>query len=325
MIDRYRLPHDGLVMPPPPPSAGAAGRRAARPLLRGKVGPEDWPFVERRLAEGWEVVPRTAAPSARTACCYKAASIDDPELMKEDEAAAYAEPLSGSSPTTPTTRPHRPPPTLELVEGRRLAARFSRERPRRDPASPSAAAGRAGAGRRPSPARAWRRGGATRTPPASRLGPAGGNAAGGLAHPRAAAARRRVRAVTRRSCACDPCIAAVVSMAAGLAVVGCGAGRCRRRGPWRAPLPRPRPRPRRTARRSSPPWTCWPRTRSRAVRSRACRSPSSSVEEPSSPRATARPTWTPVSPPPRTRRIRSRRSASSSRRPRSCAWPIKAG
>ena len=60
---------------------------------------------------------------------YKAASIDDPELTKLDEAAAYVSPLSGvlanyAYNALLTGRPY----FLELIEDAEIAGRFARER-----------------------------------------------------------------------------------------------------------------------------------------------------------------------------------------------------
>ena len=63
--------------------------------LEGKIGPEDWPEVEARLAEGHEVVSFDPRGLGETRMRYKAASIDDPALAPADEEAAYASPLSG--------------------------------------------------------------------------------------------------------------------------------------------------------------------------------------------------------------------------------------
>jgi hypothetical protein len=132
VIDRYRLRHSGgLVMPLVHlRSAGAPRSPVVLDLsYDGKVRPEDWPLVERRLAEGWDVVSFDARALGETRMHYKALSIDDPELVALDEAAAYASPLSGvlanhAYNALLTGRPY----FLELIEDAEIAARFARER-----------------------------------------------------------------------------------------------------------------------------------------------------------------------------------------------------
>jgi len=131
VIDRFRLRHGGLVMPL------LHLRRADAPrgpvLLdlsyAGKVRPEDWPYVERRLAEGWEVVSFDGRALGENRMRYKAVSIDDPELAKLDDDAAYVSPISGVLANHVynallTGRPY----FLELIEDAEIAARFARER-----------------------------------------------------------------------------------------------------------------------------------------------------------------------------------------------------
>jgi hypothetical protein len=131
VIDRYRLRHDGGLLVPVLHLHRAGAPRAPALLdvsYEGKVGPADWPYVERRLAEGWEVVSLDGRALGENRMRYKAASIDDPELVKLDEAAAYASPLSGvlanhAYNALLTGRPY----FLELIEDADLAARFARE------------------------------------------------------------------------------------------------------------------------------------------------------------------------------------------------------
>jgi hypothetical protein len=132
VIDRYRLRHSGgLVVPLVHLHLTGVPRR---PLLLdlsydGKVRPEDWPLVERSLAEGLEIVSFDARALGENRMQYKAVSIDDPELAVLDENAGYASPLSGvlanhAYNALLTGRPY----FLELIEDAEIVARFAREK-----------------------------------------------------------------------------------------------------------------------------------------------------------------------------------------------------
>ena len=131
-IDRYRLHHGGgLVVPLVHVRRDGAPRRELllRLGLQGKIGPEDWPEVEARLAEGHEVVSVDPRGLGETRMRYKAASIDDPALAPADEEAAYASPLSGVLANHVYNaqlvgRPY----LLEMIEDVEIAVRFARAR-----------------------------------------------------------------------------------------------------------------------------------------------------------------------------------------------------
>ena len=97
--------------------------------LGGKVGPRDWPVLEARLGDGYEIVSFDPRGLGETRMRYKATSIDDPALAPADEAAAYASPLSGVLANHVYNaqlvgRPY----LLELIEDVEIAARFGRAR-----------------------------------------------------------------------------------------------------------------------------------------------------------------------------------------------------
>jgi dienelactone hydrolase len=131
-IDRYRLHHSGgLVIPLVYVRREGAPRREllVRLSLEGKIGPDDWPEIEARLAEGHEVISFDPRGLGETRMRYKAASIDDPALAPADEAAAYASPLSGVLANHVYNaqlvgRPY----LLEVVEDAEIAVRFARAR-----------------------------------------------------------------------------------------------------------------------------------------------------------------------------------------------------
>jgi hypothetical protein len=96
--------------------------------------------------EGWAVVTFDARALGENRMRYKAASIDDPELTKLDEEAAYVSPISGvlanhAYNALLTGRPY----FLELIEDAEIAGRFAR--------SPLGATRVAVSGR--GPARTW--------------------------------------------------------------------------------------------------------------------------------------------------------------------------
>jgi len=124
--DRYRLRYgDGLVMPLVHVHRAGAGPQPVRVELSydGARGAAEPP------PEGWGVVTFDARALGENRMRYKAASIDDPELTKLDEEAAYVSPLSGvlanyAYNALLTGRPY----FLELIEDAEIAGRFSRER-----------------------------------------------------------------------------------------------------------------------------------------------------------------------------------------------------
>jgi hypothetical protein len=85
--------------------------------------------VERRLADGWEIVSFDGRALGENRIRYKAVSVDDPTLAPPTEEEAYASPLSGVLANHVynallTGRPY----FLELIEDAEVAARFARER-----------------------------------------------------------------------------------------------------------------------------------------------------------------------------------------------------
>ncbi len=132
IVDRYRLHHSGgLVLPLLHVRRDGAPRGDVllRVGLEGKLRPEDWAWVEARLAEGHEVVSFDLRGTGETRMRYRAASIDDPALAPAAEEAAYASPLSGVLANHVYNaqllgRPY----FFELVEDVEIAARFARGR-----------------------------------------------------------------------------------------------------------------------------------------------------------------------------------------------------
>jgi hypothetical protein len=124
--DRYRLRYgDGLVMPLVHAHRAGAGPQPVRLELSydGTQGAAESP------PDGWGVVTFDARALGENRMRYKAASIDDPELTKLDEEAAYVSPLSGvlanyAYNALLTGRPY----FLELIEDAEIAGRFARER-----------------------------------------------------------------------------------------------------------------------------------------------------------------------------------------------------
>src|SRR5262249_62265945 len=96
VVDRYALHHDGLRIPLLHVHGPAPARRTVLRLsLDGKVGPGDWAEVERRVAAGEAILSFDGRGVGENRMRYKAASIDDPELGKLPEEAAYVSPVSG--------------------------------------------------------------------------------------------------------------------------------------------------------------------------------------------------------------------------------------
>ncbi len=129
-IDRYRLHHgDRLVVPLL--RVRREGRPAGRVLLlldlEGKLRPSSWPIAEASLEAGDEVLSFDPRGLGETRMRYRAASADDPTLAPEDEAAAYASPLSGVLANHVYNaqllgRPY----FLEMMEDAEIAVRFAR-------------------------------------------------------------------------------------------------------------------------------------------------------------------------------------------------------
>jgi hypothetical protein len=130
--DRYRVRYGaGLVLPLV--HVHRAGAPRAPVLLDlsydGAARTEEASLVERRLAEGWEVVSFDGRALGENRMRYKAVSVDDPALAPPTEEEAYASPISGVLAnhvynSLLTGRPY----FFELIEDAEIAARFARER-----------------------------------------------------------------------------------------------------------------------------------------------------------------------------------------------------
>ncbi len=131
-VSRYRLRHSGgLVLPlvHVHRSGPAPGAVLLRVGLEGKLGASDWAAVLTALAAGSDVVSFDPRGLGETRMRYRASSVDDPALAPADEAAAYADPLSGVLANHVYNaqllgRPY----LLELVEDVEIAARFARSK-----------------------------------------------------------------------------------------------------------------------------------------------------------------------------------------------------
>jgi hypothetical protein len=137
-LDRYRLDHEGLVLPlvhvhPASAATGAGGPTGGRRAvvldfgLAGKAGPAEWPSLLRQLEQGHDVVTFDPRGLGETRMRYRATSIDDPDLAPADEEAAYASPLSGVLANHVYNsillgRPY----LLEVIEDIEIVTRFSR-------------------------------------------------------------------------------------------------------------------------------------------------------------------------------------------------------
>ena len=100
----------------------------ARSASPASIRPEDWPEVESALARGDAVVSFDARGLGETRMVYKAVSIDDPELAKLDDEAAYVSPISGVLANHVynallTGRPY----FFQLLDDTEIACRFARE------------------------------------------------------------------------------------------------------------------------------------------------------------------------------------------------------
>jgi dienelactone hydrolase len=131
VVDRFRLHHSGgLVLPllHLRPSKKPALRTVVRLGLAGHIRPEDWPEVESLIARGDALVSFDARGLGETRMDYKAVSIDDPELAKLDDEAAYVSPISGVLANHVynallTGRPY----FFQLLDDAEIACRFARE------------------------------------------------------------------------------------------------------------------------------------------------------------------------------------------------------
>jgi hypothetical protein len=131
IVDRYRLHHSGGLTIPllhVRPATMPAVRTVVRVSLAGKIRPEDWPEVQTDLAGGDAVVSFDARGLGETRMAFKAVSIDDPELARLDDEAAYRSPISGVLANHVynallTGRPY----FFQLLEDTEIAARFARE------------------------------------------------------------------------------------------------------------------------------------------------------------------------------------------------------
>jgi hypothetical protein len=130
VVDRYLLHHSGLLVPllnvhrQAPP-----GRAVLRVSLAGKLRPEDWSEVDPLLAAGDGVLSFDGRGLGENQMRYKAASIDDPELVALPEDAAYVSPVSGvlanhAYNALLTGRPY----FLEMIEDAEVVLRFAREK-----------------------------------------------------------------------------------------------------------------------------------------------------------------------------------------------------
>jgi len=131
VVDRYRLHHEGLVIPLL--HVRGTGRPSQGHLLRlglaGKIGPADWDEVQQRLAAGLEVLSIDPRGLGETRMRYRAASGDDPTLAPADEEAAYTSPLSGVLANHVYNDQLLGRPYLfDILEDLEIALRFARER-----------------------------------------------------------------------------------------------------------------------------------------------------------------------------------------------------
>jgi hypothetical protein len=123
VMDRYRLRYaGGLVMP-----LVHAHRGAGPQPVRLELSYDGTQDVTEAPPPGWAIVTFDARALGENRMRYKAASIDDPELTKLDEPAAYVSPISGvlanhAYNALLTGRPY----FLELIEDAEIAARFAR-------------------------------------------------------------------------------------------------------------------------------------------------------------------------------------------------------
>jgi len=132
VVERFALHHsDGLELPLlyVHRAVGTSGRAVLRLGLEGRLQPSDWDEIEPALARGDGIVSFDPRGLGETRMRYKAASIDDPELVQMPEDAAYASPLSGVLANyvynaVLVGRPY----FLEMIEDAEIASRFAREK-----------------------------------------------------------------------------------------------------------------------------------------------------------------------------------------------------
>jgi dienelactone hydrolase len=122
VIDRYRLRHDGLVLPVlhVRKRAGASSRAVIEFSLEGKAGKAEWPKLLEHLSAGRDVLSFDARGTGETRMNYRVADGDDPASANPLGSAlanlVYNAQLLG-----------RPYP-LEMVEDVSSVARFAKER-----------------------------------------------------------------------------------------------------------------------------------------------------------------------------------------------------
>ena len=128
-IDRYRLHHDGMVLPlVHVHGEGAGTRRALLDLdLAGKAGPSEWDDLRAQVAAGYDVLSFDLRGTGESRMRYRAESVDDPAIAAADEQAAYFSPLSGVMAnyvynTLLTGRPY----FLQMIEDAEIVSRFAR-------------------------------------------------------------------------------------------------------------------------------------------------------------------------------------------------------
>ena len=96
-IDRWLVRQaGGLAMPlVHVHERASAGRTVLLLALPGKIGPSDWPSVQRHLSRGDAVVSFDLRGTGEDRLRYRAVSVDDPAIAPMEEASAYVDPLSG--------------------------------------------------------------------------------------------------------------------------------------------------------------------------------------------------------------------------------------
>ncbi len=132
VVERFVLHHSGSLELPllyVHRAAGASGRNVLRLGLGGKLEASDWNEIEPALARGDSIVSFDPRGLGETRMRYKAASIDDPELVQMPEDVAYTSSLSGVLAnyvynSLLVGRPY----FLEMIEDAEIASRFARER-----------------------------------------------------------------------------------------------------------------------------------------------------------------------------------------------------
>jgi hypothetical protein len=131
-VDRYLLHHSSTLEMPmlhlhsdkPHPH-----RTLIWLSMRGKVIPSDWPEIQRRIGEGYEVYSFDMRGLGETRMNYRTRSPDDPELVGADFDQAYVNPLSSVLAdyvynSLLTGRPY----LLQLMDDLKIAELFIRSR-----------------------------------------------------------------------------------------------------------------------------------------------------------------------------------------------------